>query len=344
MLIRPIRLEEKELYNSVVNHPVQTWQWGEFRRSTGQKIERVGFFKDGQIQDALQVTFHSLPYFSNFTVGYCARASQPTEDQLDVLKNLGEEHNAIFIKLEPNVVKPVEQRHQLKTLIKFLLENGCQPGRPFFAENTFQIDLTQSEEKLFADLKSKTRYNTRLARRKGVTIIEDNSRQGLQTYLDILQETLERQKFYLHSPEYFQKMWDLLHESDLMHIFHAEYDNMILASWILFKWKDTVYYPYGASRDAHREIMASNLMMWEMITWAKRQGAEIFDMWGSLGPDPDKKDSWYGFHRFKKGYGGDLMQFIGTFDLVLKQPHYKLFRIADNWRWKFLNLKAKVNL
>ncbi len=343
MLIRPIRLEEKDLYNSIVNHPLQTWEWGEFRKKTGKKIERIGFFENGQIQKAFQATFHPIPKLNKFSIGYLPRGFKPDEEQISALKQIGQKHNALFIKLEPNVTFPVENRAEFKPLIKLLTNNDCEPGRPFFAKYTFQIDLTQSEEELFAKLKSKTRYNVRLANRKGVHIVEDSSRKGLEIYLDILQETLDRQGFYLHSPEYFKTMWQQLKDSGMMHIFHAVYENTPLVSWIMFKWKDIIYYPYGASKDIHREVMASNLMMWEMLTWAKKQGAKIFDMWGSLGPEADRSHPWYGFHNFKKGYGGIHTRFVGTFDLILQQPHYKIFKAVDNLRWKFLRAKTKIN-
>lgn len=342
MIIRPIRLEEKALYNSAVNHPTQIWEWGEFRKKTGKKIDRVGFFKSGQIQNALQVTFHPVPNFPQYTIGYCPRAFMPDENQLSALRQLGEQQKAIFIKIEPNTAVPVENMAELKPLAKFLTENGCQPARPFFAKYTFQVDLSKTEEELFANLESKTRYNVNLAGGKGVKIIEDNSRDGLDTYLSMLEKTLSRQGFYLHSPEYFLKMWETLKDSGMMHIFHAVYDDTAIVSWIIFKWKDVVYYPYGASRSIHREVMASNLMMWEMIMWAKSQRAAVFDMWGCLGPKADKSHSWYGFHRFKKGYGGEHMRFLGTFDLVLQEPHYRLFKLANNFRWKFLRSKTKI--
>jgi lipid II:glycine glycyltransferase (peptidoglycan interpeptide bridge formation enzyme) len=82
--------------------------------------------------------------------------------------------------------------------------------------------------------------------------------------------------------------------------------------------------------------------MWEMIRFGKQQGCSQFDMWGSLGPEPDKSDPWYGFHRFKQGYGGDLVEFVGTYDLVLQDMPYKLFRVANDIRWKFLKWKAKL--
>lgn len=343
MLIRQIREDEKEIYNSVVSHPLQTWEWGEFRKKTGKKVERIGFFEKGQIQQALTATFHPLPKFKQYSVGYCPRAFKPDENQLAALKQIGEQHNAIFIKLEPNVAVSVANTAELKPLAKFLSDHECQLGRPFFAKYTYFVDLSKTEKELFSNLDSKTRYNVRLAGKKGVKIIENSSQEGLDIYLKILQETLDRQHFYLHSPEYFKKMWQTLQGSDIMHIFHAVYNDTPLVSWIMFKWQDMVYYPYGASRDIHREVMASNLMMWEMIMWAKKQGAKTFDMWGSLGPEADPKDAWYGFHRFKKSYGGEHMRFVGTFDLVLQEPHYKIFRMADDLRWKFLRIKSKLS-
>jgi lipid II:glycine glycyltransferase (peptidoglycan interpeptide bridge formation enzyme) len=88
--------------------------------------------------------------------------------------------------------------------------------------------------------------------------------------------------------------------------------------------------------------MANNLMMWEVIRFGKSQGCTKFDMWGSLGPEPDQKNPWYGFHRFKEGYGGQLMEFVGTYDLVLSPTLYTLFRRADGLRWKVLRLVKKV--
>ena len=88
--------------------------------------------------------------------------------------------------------------------------------------------------------------------------------------------------------------------------------------------------------------MASNLLMWEMIQFGKNSGCTLFDLWGSLGPEPDKSNPWYGFHRFKKGYGGDLVEFVGTYDLVLDDPLYSLFTIADKVRWKLLRLRTKL--
>lgn len=348
MIARELRQEEKQKYNQVVDHPLQSWEWGQFRKATDTKVERVGFFDGSTLKKAFQVTFHPIPLVNKFTnknVGYLPKAFMPNEEQIHALKELGKKHNALFIKLEPNVAhkdSEAESQSAFNSVTKFLLSKGAEPGRPMFTKYTFQIDLTQPEEKLFKNLESKTRYNVRLAVKKGVEIFENTTKEGMEQYLEILEETMERQGFYAHTPEYFRKMWEALGDSGILKIFNAVYKEKVLVSWVMFKFHDTLYYPYGASRSIHRNVMASNLMMWEMIKYGKRQNCTIFDMWGSLGPDADKDDPWYGFHRFKRGYGGDLVEYLGTYDLVLDQNLYKLFRVAEKVRWKWLRLRTNV--
>ena len=88
--------------------------------------------------------------------------------------------------------------------------------------------------------------------------------------------------------------------------------------------------------------MASNLMMWEAIKLGKKHGCKMFDMWGSMGPEPDQRDPWYGFHRFKQGYGGQLTEFVGTYDLVVNKLPYRIYTLADKLRWMGLKLLAKL--
>lgn len=343
MFIRKIRQEEKEQYNSVVSHPLQSWEWGEFRKKTGVSVERIGVFSKSKLESGFQVTFHPVPVL-NKNVGYLPKGYMPDANQLGALKGIAQENNAIFIKLEPNIATKVSEPSAHKNITKFLLDNDCVPGKPLFTKYTFQLDLTESEEILFKNLESKTRYNVRLALKKGVKIFENTTEEGMEQYIEILKETTKRQGFYAHSPEYFRKMWKELGNSGMLKIFNAVYEDKILSSWVMFIFNGVLYYPYGASKNINREVMANNLLMWEMIRYGKQMGCHTFDMWGSLGPEASKSNSWYGFHKFKKGYSGDLVEFIGTFDYVIDFPMYQIFKIGDSLRWKFLRLKTKLGL
>ena len=340
MLIRNIRPEEKDIYNRVVGHPIQSYEWGEFRKKTGLEVERIGFFDGGKLQKAMTVTFHKLP-FVNYTIGYFPKGLTPNEEQMSTLQQLAEKHRAICIKLEPAVLKDLDQLHDDHPSVKFLKKYQIEEGRSLFTPFTFHLNLNLSEEELMNKMTSKTRYNTRLAMKKGVKVVEDSSEQGLEDYIKILEETTKRQAFYAHSPEYFRKMWQIFKDSGIMHILKASYDNQVLVVWIVFVFNNVLYYPYGASSSSHREVMASNLMMWEAIRFGKKHNCQLFDMWGALGPNPDPKDPWFGFHRFKRSYGGQLVESIGTYDLVYQYPMYKLYTLGDALRWKFLRLKKK---
>lgn len=343
MLIREILPQEKELFNQVASHPLQSYQWGEFRKKTGVQVERLGLFVGGKLAETMQITFHQVPILNRF-VGYYPKGSLPNEDQIAALDHLAKKYNAIYIKMEPNVKKTLEQLDAENPNIQFLKKYQVEEGRALFTRYTFELDLTPSEEELINKQSSKTRYNVKLAVKKGVKIIEDTSEQGLEDYLRILAETTKRQGFYAHTPDYFHKLWESLKDSGMMHIFKAVYENEVLVVWIVFVFNGVLYYPYGASSSLHREVMASNLMMWEVIRFGKASNCINFDMWGSLGPNPDPKSPWNGFHRFKKGYGGELVEFIGTYDLVNDYPSYKLYTLAENIRWKFLRLKKKLFL
>lgn len=345
MIIREVRIEERNDYNRVVSHPLQSWEWGEFREKTGVEVVRLGQFDGSKIVNGFQITLHPIPKIP-FTVGYMPKSIIPTREVFSALRDIGLLKRTIFIKLEPNIFQPaveINQSNIFSSTKKELLDIGCQFGKPLFTKYSFMLDLTKTETELLALMKQKTRYNTGLAKRKGVEIIEDNSPQAFENYLRLtFQETTKRQGFYAHTPEYHRKMWQILHPSGIAHLLTAKFEGEILVTWVVFIFNNVLYYPYGASSSKDRNIMASNLMMWEAIKFGKAHGCHSFDMWGSLGPDPDPKDPWIGFHRFKEGYGSTLMEFVGTYDFVIDQPKYQLYNIADNLRWKLLKFKAKL--
>ncbi len=307
-------------------HPLQSELWGEFREKTGVKVVR---------KNDLQVTIHPIPY-TNFKIGYFPKGNEINQKMLNDLLEIGKINNCIFIQIEPNVEKSNTKQYNFKNLYR--------SAHPIFTKYNFVLDLTKSEEELLRNMNQKTRYNIRLAQKKGVEIIEDNSDKAFEEYLKLTKETTQRQKFYAHGERYHRLMWETLRTQNKnnefsIHLLKAIYNKETLAAWILFVLGNTLYYPYGASSIKHREVMASNLMMWEAIRFGKKLNLKKFDMWGALGPNPNVKDPWYGFHRFKEGYGSDLVEFIGSYDLVINPFMYHIYKTADKIRWALLKIK-----
>src|SRR6185312_8915139 len=94
--------QNREAFNKVVTHPLQSYEWGEFRKATGIEVIRKGFFQEGKLLDAFQLTLHKVPHTS-WSIGYLPKGNAPTPELLEELKKIGKEHNCIFIQLEPNI-------------------------------------------------------------------------------------------------------------------------------------------------------------------------------------------------------------------------------------------------
>lgn len=331
---------DRESYDKVVGHPVQSWGWGEFRKKTGNKVARIGLFEGKDLKQAYQLTIHMIPCTSR-QLGVMLKGPAPTQEIIDSLKELSLKENLMFVRIEPNVLAK-----DAKESFSVLEKNNVQPGKRMFTKETFYVDLTLSEDQLLERMHPKTRYNIRVAQRHGVEVVEDNSGKAFGEYLDLTAETTERQGFYAHTERYHKLMWETLKvrkgkregkkDGLTAHLLTAKYQDETLITWILFVFKDTLYYPYGASSDEHRNVMASHLLMWEVIRFGKKLGLKKFDLWG--------KEEGKGFTRFKEGFAPKTVEFMGTWDLVFTPTVYKLYRIAEEARWRFLRLAAHLPL
>ncbi|MFH2019453.1 MAG: peptidoglycan bridge formation glycyltransferase FemA/FemB family protein [bacterium] len=317
-------------WNKLALHPLQTWEWGGFRATTGVRVVRYGIFNNNKLIEPITITIHRIPH-TPWTIGYLPKGNKPTRELMKVLDEVSKKNKCIYIKLEPKV----EKGNEWKKL-------GLVEGKPLFTKYNFVLNATKSEEELLKQMKQKTRYNIRVAEKNGVEVGIDNSNEAFEEYLHLTKETTERQGFYAHSEKYHRQMWEMLGKNKTKdgmltaELMVAKYQGKIITTWVLFTLNDTLYYPYGASSRDHREVMANNLVMWEVIRLAKARGLKYLDMWGALGPEPDKNDPWYGFHKFKEGYGGRLVEYAGTWDYVARPLLYYPLRVIELLRWKIL--------
>lgn len=312
--------------DKIAMHPLQTSAWAEFRREWGNEVLET---KYGII------TTHKIP-LTSYKIGIFEKGPAPTKAMLKDLKKLGKENNLIFIKVEPNRIKSDQ-------LVKLVQSGGAVPGKTLFTPTTFQIDLTKSEDELLKSFHPKTRYNIRLAEKNGVTVKEDDSETAFERYLELTKETVERQGFFAHSARYHRLMWERLHthmiknsKGPIAHLLTATYQGEIITTWILFKWKDFLYYPYGASTEEHKNVMANNLMMWEAIKLGKKLGLKTFDLWG--------REEGKGFTKFKEGYNPKVIEFLGTWDLVINKHLYRVYKLAEYVRWPMMKFGARFGL
>ena len=123
-------------------------------------------------------------------------------------------------------------------------------------------------------------------------------------------------------------MWKYL-RGTLARLQIARYEGHIITTWILFTWKDCLYYPYGASTNQYKKVMANNLMLWEAVRLGQNLKLKFFDLWG--------REEGKGFTKFKEGYNPEVINLVGTWDLIAS-PWYYLYKVAENFRWIILKL------
>lgn len=343
MITRILYNEEKNDYNKVIKHPLQTWEWGDFQISQGHKVYRLGIFEDNKIISGYSVSFHKIPK-TNFSVGTILRGPEVNQEMIENVRKIAKEENAIFVKFEPDVYQKIFEKSGSEKVfpVDMQFKNFVISPKVAFYPYSYVIDLNKTEDQLLELMHPKTRYNIKIANRYGVKIEEKTNDEGFNIYLKLLIETTKRQGFYLHTEQYHKDLWKILKSTGMIHIVLASYQDQILSAFMLFKLGDKLFYPYGASLDIHREVMAPTLLMWETVKLGKTLGCKVFDMWGSLGPNAKESEQGFGFHRFKQGFGGNLVQFVGTYDLVINGPLYKIYNLIDKYRWIFLRLKAKI--
>jgi lipid II:glycine glycyltransferase (peptidoglycan interpeptide bridge formation enzyme) len=241
---------------------------------------------------------------------------------------------ALFVKIDPDVQVGSDEG---KGVVETLRRRGWRASREQIQfRNTMLLDLTLSPDEMLAAMKSKWRYNVRLAGRKGVRI-----RQGTLADLPLLYqmyvETATRDGFVIRPEAYYRDAWGSFIEARLAQPLIAEVKGEAVAMAIIFCFGERAWYMIGASRDTHREKMPNHLLQWEAMLWAREQGCTVYDMWGA--PDVlEESDPMWGVYRFKQGFGGEFVEHIGAWDYPASRVGYWLYssvmpRMLAAMRW-----------
>ena len=315
-------------------HILQSLDWAELKRPNGwQPIYCV--WADAEQKPLAAVVVHQkmLPSYLGGCILYCPRgpildwSNQPLRHQvLTDLARLAEQERAIFIKIDPEIAKgwshnPLEGISP--DLVGGEVENELdQKSWQFSSDqlqfrNTVLLDLQLDKSSLLANMKQKTRYNIRLAQKKGVVVRLGKPADLENLYLMYAQTSL-RDGFAIRSKEYYLDVWTRLMNVGIAYPLIAEVDRQAVSALVLFVYGSRGYYFYGMSTEEHRDKMPNHLLQWEAICLSKKLGCTVYDFWGA--PDdfnPD--DSMYGVYKFKEGFNGQVMMGLGAWDLVIKQ-------------------------
>lgn len=276
---------------------------------------------------------------------------------LNDLQSYAKKQGAIFLKMDPDVVlgtgipsgegERADEAGQL--VMKELKRRGWEYASDQIQfKNTVLIDLQPTEEEMLARMKQKTRYNVRLAEKKGVAL-RVGTLGDLGMLYKLYAETSVRDGFVIRDEAYYKTVWTLFMNSSepTCEPLIAEVDGEPVAAIFVFYFGGRAYYVYGMSREKHREKMPTYLLQWEAMQRAKARGCMAYDLWGA--PDVfNESDSLWGVYRFKEGLGGQVVRTLGAYDFAPSPLWYKLYseiipRVLDVMRSRG-KAKTKQNL
>ena len=197
--------------------------------------------------------------------------------------------------------------------------------------NTILMNLNDSDDVLLGNMKSKTRYNINLAKRKGVTI-ESLGLESLEIWYELYRQTAKRNNFFLHDINYFRIVLSAkANNTDSpadVYLLVASVDEQPLAAMFLVIAANRATYLYGASATENRNYMSTYALQWRAIQLAREKGCTEYDFFG-ISPDADPSHPMYGLYRFKSGFGGQIYHRMGCWDYPLDRRKYEYYSAME---------------
>ena len=298
---------------------LQTKEWLEFQKEVGHKVWR---FDDQKIKaniirlglplgkSMLYIPHGPEIFFDNISGGL----KNEVDNFLRYLKNLAKENKSIFVKIEPlsDIVTETIFRKGMKKSKKEI-----QPSKSVI------LNLNLSEEELLGRMHHKTRYNINLSEKKGLKLEESDN---VEVFWKLLKQTAKKDQFSTHPKEYYEKMLNFFQGNGELKtkLFLVKLNNnRAIGGAIIMVYHNSAYYLHGAMDREYKSLMTPYFMHWEIIKWLKARGYKLYDFWGI---DSRK---WPGVTRFKLGWGGDLKEYPGSFDIPISRFWYWAYSLKN---------------
>lgn len=339
-MIRYRELTDRNKWESFVSkyewsNFLQGWEWGEFHESINNDIERIGFYNENKL---IGVMLFIVEHAKRAT--YATVPAGPLIDWNDkkVLKcfvscitELSHKYNCSFVRIRPQLLN--EEKNS-----KLITRLGFKPApMHLHAELTLRLNLEKSEEQLMAEMRKNTRYEVRKAEKLGIVVTKSTDSKEVDAFYKLQEKTAKRNSFVPFSLNYLKKQFEIFRNNDKVAMYTAKLGNKMLAkAFIIFYGNEAIYH-YGASSDLGRKYPGAYLLLWEIAKEAKAKGMKYFNFWG-ITKEEEVNHRFYGVSLFKRGFGGEEIDYLHARDYVIDKPKYLLNFLVEEVRKKVRRL------
>ncbi|MDD5152829.1 MAG: peptidoglycan bridge formation glycyltransferase FemA/FemB family protein [Candidatus Pacebacteria bacterium] len=311
---------------------LQSWYWGDFHEALRKKVYRRGAFEDGKL-----VAVSLLIVEPARRGKYIAVPAGPIMDWnnkplreavVKDIKNIAQDESCVFVRIRP-AISPSEENLQM------FKELGLRFAPTFLhAELTMRVDLHNSLETLLSNMRKQTRAMVRKAEKVGVKVTSTTNPLALKQFYELQMETATRQGFVAFSYRFLYEQFRVFAEAGLVKLYTATFEDKILAqAFIIFYGSESAYH-YGASTDEGRKYPGAYAIQWEVMKEAKERGMHYHNFWGVARED-EKNHRFYPISIFKRGFGGEELEYLHAHDMIINKSRYLLNYIVEYARKVF---------
>jgi lipid II:glycine glycyltransferase (peptidoglycan interpeptide bridge formation enzyme) len=302
-------------FTDKINNLFQSEVWQDYEESLGHTTFRVSC-------DSTSALLIKMPLYKDKYYLYCPRGPLCTKQGWHVFlkkaREIADKENCVFLRVEPYSLPSGITRE-----LKFRRVNKYSPlSKQFSPMDTQILDITGRDDDLLTEMKPKWRYNIKLGYRKGVTVRVSNKLEDLKEFHKLSVGMHDRGYTPFGLEHYERLLYSLSHGKHIK-LYIAEYQKKALSMILVTHFGEVATYLHGASSNEFRDFMPNHLVQWEAILDAKRAGCTVYDFWG-VAPDDGDSHPWSGITRFKKGFGGETIHFVGAFDYPFSPLWYNM--------------------
>ena len=309
---------------------LQSWSWGQFHISMGNKIWRFGIYEQEELRAVTLVvkiksrraSFLLVPHGPIVNSKFKNQNAKLLSILLEKLKELAKQEKVDFIRISPILIRSEENDSLFKS---FGFKTAPLHYHP---ESSWKLNIEPKEQELFDKMRKTTKYLIKKAQNnKEIEIFQSKDINDIEIFNKIHLEVVKKQKFVPFSLDYFKKEFLAFLPDNNIAIFFAKYQGKIIAASYGIFWSHMSFYHHAALLPEYRKIPVSYLLQWEAIKEEKNRGCYIYDFWGYSDPVKSPKHPYSGPTLFKMGFGGYKEEYVKTQDFIITKKYWLNFII-----------------
>lgn len=298
---------------------LQSWNWGETNKLIGNKVFRLGFYKENILSGVALVIEERARRGAYFLIPGGPLLDWKNSGLVKVfiksLVSLSKKERVWFVRVRPEIPNTERVKNFFRKL------GFADAPIHLHAENTWVLDITDTKEKLFSNMRKGTRYLIRKSQEMNLTLESTTDPKKASILYDLQRETAERHGFVPFPRRLFEAQLETFGKDNQARIFLVSLGGKVLSAAIILFYGDSAYYHHSASTSLYPKVPANYFLQWEVIKEAKRLGFKKYNFWG-IAPTDSPRHRFSGVTLFKKGFGGQRIDWLHAQDLPIENLYW----------------------